>query len=252
MIIRKLAEALRRQDWDTVLVELLIVVVGIFLGIEAANWNEDRRDRQDETAYLLRLQLDVRTSIDELRRGRDDVDHWNSLGRRALEALQNQDRTLTDEELGFALAASTRIGLPTTQLATIAELISSGRLNEISDPDIRAELVRMDGNIQGLNEHILILVDYATPVAPIVQMALRTSPLPDLPELSAEQLDQSVTYNFDALAADEPFQNALGYSLRLQVWNIFWMDLMIDDLKVFEASLAEKLENGVATEPSEP
>lgn len=238
MIIRRLAEALRRQDWDTVFVELVIVVVGIFLGIEAANWNEDRRDRQDESAYLLRLHEDVRSSIVDLQRGRDDVVRWNDRGQRALQALRNNDRTLIDEEAGYAFAASTRIGLPTTQLATITELISSGRLNEISDPAVRAELARMDGNIQGLNDHIRILVDYVVQVAPIVQTRLRPT-FRDTPEW-----DRDVSYDFDALVADEEFQNALGYALRLQRWNINWMSLMVEELEVFEALLVEKLQTG--------
>ena len=32
MILRKLASAIRRQDWFTVLLEFVIVVLGIFIG----------------------------------------------------------------------------------------------------------------------------------------------------------------------------------------------------------------------------
>ncbi|MEJ2535331.1 MAG: hypothetical protein P8008_07710 [Gammaproteobacteria bacterium] len=235
MILRRFTEALRRQDWTTIGVELVMVVLGIFLGIEAANWNEDRRDRQDESAYLLRLHEDVRSSIEDLNRGRDDVASWNEQGQRALRALQEGDPSLAGEDAAHAFAASTRIGLPVTQLATITELISSGGLNEISDPDIRAALARMDGSIQGLREHIRILVDYVVPVAPTVQTRLR----PDFG--GGTGMDRNVSFDFDALSADEEFQNALGYVLRIQRWNLLWMGAMIRELEDFEALLAEKL-----------
>jgi hypothetical protein len=34
MILRKLAESIRQQNWFTVLVEILIVVIGIFVGLQ--------------------------------------------------------------------------------------------------------------------------------------------------------------------------------------------------------------------------
>jgi len=39
MIIRRLVQSLRRRDWFTVVIEILIVVVGVFIGIEVSNWN---------------------------------------------------------------------------------------------------------------------------------------------------------------------------------------------------------------------
>ena len=44
MILRRLAEGVRQQDWFTVVVEVLIVVVGIFLGLQVDDWNEGRQD----------------------------------------------------------------------------------------------------------------------------------------------------------------------------------------------------------------
>jgi hypothetical protein len=215
MIIRRISDTLRRQDWTMVFVELIMVVIGIFLGIEAANWNEDRRDSLEEKAYLMRLHEDVQDSIAALRSGRSDVVRWNDRGREALKALQENDRSLAGEERGFAFAASTRIGLPSTQLATITELISSGRLNEISDPEIRAQLAEIDGRIKSLDDHIRILVDYVVPVSAAVQTRLRPA-FGDASQWSMEDWDREVTYDFDALSNDEEFQNALGFALRLQ------------------------------------
>jgi hypothetical protein len=42
MILRRITNAFRKQDWFTVLIETLIVVLGVFLGIQLGNWNDDR------------------------------------------------------------------------------------------------------------------------------------------------------------------------------------------------------------------
>jgi hypothetical protein len=59
MILHSLATALRRQEWFTVVLEILIVVVGIFIGLQVDDWNQARQDRQLETRYLQRLQADL-------------------------------------------------------------------------------------------------------------------------------------------------------------------------------------------------
>ena len=39
MILRRLTTALRKQDWFTVVIETLIVVLGVFLGLQVNNWS---------------------------------------------------------------------------------------------------------------------------------------------------------------------------------------------------------------------
>lgn len=59
MILRHISESIRRQDWFTVLIEVLIVVIGVFVGIEVANWNEARGERANESQYLSDLRSNL-------------------------------------------------------------------------------------------------------------------------------------------------------------------------------------------------
>lgn len=59
MILRRLAESIRRQDWFTVVLEVLIVVLGVFIGIEVANWNESRADRAREQRIIVDMLADL-------------------------------------------------------------------------------------------------------------------------------------------------------------------------------------------------
>ena len=62
MILRGLARNLREQNWTAILVEFVLLVAGVFLGIQAANWNEQRAEDAKAQAYLAR----IREDLDEL------------------------------------------------------------------------------------------------------------------------------------------------------------------------------------------
>jgi hypothetical protein len=66
MILRRLGERLRQQDWFAVTIELVLVMVGVFLGIQVANWNEERKARSTEAAYLERIAQDARRDVAQL------------------------------------------------------------------------------------------------------------------------------------------------------------------------------------------
>ena len=69
MILRKLADAIREQNWFTVLLEILIVVIGIVIGLQVDDWNEARKNRIDEAKFLSRLHDDIVNSEALSRRG---------------------------------------------------------------------------------------------------------------------------------------------------------------------------------------
>jgi hypothetical protein len=50
MILRRLTNAFRKQDWFTVVIETLIVVFGVFIGIQMANWNEAQQETGIQTS----------------------------------------------------------------------------------------------------------------------------------------------------------------------------------------------------------
>ncbi len=83
MILRRIAEAYRRQDWFTVFVETMIVVLGVFLGLQVNNWNADRGDRAREASYLARLAEDLRADIAEI----DEIDRVAAVRMAALGGL---------------------------------------------------------------------------------------------------------------------------------------------------------------------
>jgi hypothetical protein len=63
MILRRIATHLRAQNWTTVAIELAIVISGVFIGIQAANWNQDRQQRDHTTLLLSQVQVELTEDI---------------------------------------------------------------------------------------------------------------------------------------------------------------------------------------------
>ncbi|HEX5959644.1 MAG TPA: hypothetical protein VFY97_00170, partial [Rhodanobacteraceae bacterium] len=59
-MLRRIVTSLRRQDWTAVAIELVVVVAGVFIGVQASNWNAQRETDQKAVAFTARLKADLR------------------------------------------------------------------------------------------------------------------------------------------------------------------------------------------------
>ena len=138
MILRRLTTALRKQDWFTVAVETLIVVLGVFLGLQVNNWNEARSDQASSRVVLERLEQDFVQILE--RADLSLVAHNRNLeaaGRLVL-GIRNQefDEATILEDIGSASSFTTLPG----PSSTFTQLVSSGRLELIQSQELRHAL----------------------------------------------------------------------------------------------------------------
>lgn len=62
MLLRRITQHVKDQNWFAVFVDFLIVVVGVFIGIQVANWNEQRGDQAEYVRALERLDAEIKTN----------------------------------------------------------------------------------------------------------------------------------------------------------------------------------------------
>jgi hypothetical protein len=81
MLLRRVVEHVNAQNWFAVGIDFVIVVVGVVIGIEVANWNEVRNNKVGLVASLQRLDTEVSQNIgmidkvlSEFEEARDDLD----------------------------------------------------------------------------------------------------------------------------------------------------------------------------------
>ena len=135
MILRRIIDAFRQQDWFTVLVEIMIVVMGVFLGLQVNNWNEARQDRAREALYLERLHADVETALATTLQLGDRVARRVAEADRVSDAVYGRDRSATelDAQSCESIARLHIFYVEGYALPTLEELIASGRFDLIRD-----------------------------------------------------------------------------------------------------------------------
>lgn len=52
MILRRFIKHVRNENWFAVSLDFMVVVIGIFIGMQVTEWNSDRKDRHLEDIYL--------------------------------------------------------------------------------------------------------------------------------------------------------------------------------------------------------
>ena len=64
MILRSVTKHVRDQNWFAVGIDFLIVVIGVFIGIQVANWNDLQQERIRAEDYTGRLKSDLRAELE--------------------------------------------------------------------------------------------------------------------------------------------------------------------------------------------
>ncbi len=59
MILRRIIGHMKNQHWTGVFIELVIVVLGVFIGLQVDNWNQARQERQRLTVIVQGMSADL-------------------------------------------------------------------------------------------------------------------------------------------------------------------------------------------------
>lgn len=75
MILRRVIGHFRQQEWTAIAIDFVIVVIGVFVGLQVNNWNEARADRVREAAQVAGLAQDIRADIADI----DEINRVSAL-----------------------------------------------------------------------------------------------------------------------------------------------------------------------------
>jgi hypothetical protein len=128
----RFAQHLRRQDWVAVVIELLIVVLGVFLGLQVNEWAADRADERRSEMYAERLVADLQT---DLQRRQELVAYYDAVfdsAERTYAMLS--DPGSDDRALVINAYRATEYNYSPPTSATWDEIVSSGDLSLLPTP----------------------------------------------------------------------------------------------------------------------
>lgn len=155
MILRRLAQAFAEQNWFTVVLELAIVVVGIFLGLQVTEWNEARKFRAQEATYVELLRDDAATMRAVMEERRSQREALADRMRSALVALETCDDS-PDARTAVKAAFENYQSGPGIGIidATYNEMVSSGSLARMRDRSLKTAIANAFSELQVLNSRL--------------------------------------------------------------------------------------------------
>jgi hypothetical protein len=152
MILRRIREHTVHHNWFAVAIDLLIVVIGVFLGIQASNWNQGRLNRQQASEYRAMLRSDLDANLANLAtRGR--YYRWvRSEGLATLGALKRPSGEL-DEQFLIDAYQTSQIQPWTLKRTTYDQILSVGAMSELGGPLLRDQIANyyVGADIAGFN-----------------------------------------------------------------------------------------------------
>lgn len=221
MIIHRIADAIREQNWFTVIIEIMIVMIGIFLGLQVTEWNEDRKDRALEQEYLARLATEIHLADESLQwRFNDKLKVTENL-RQVVGYFHGipEHQNLTPAHCR-AMQHSHRFSDPEADMPVVAELIATGNLDLITNKDIRLAITTL---LLTQERRVDLLRDVQS------QRAVLSSDFPGLIAFSTDPADIGSindighTCDFEAMKSDQPFKNKLLDNIsRNDGYMTFW------------------------------
>ena len=142
MILSRFVQHLKGQHWTAIAIELLIVILGVFIGTQVSNWNQERATNEQAAKFTMHLKEDLR----EEDWGYQMMTQYHrevlANAERAVSALDNTV-PMADEALLVSAFRATQYKQKLRRRATYDELISTGTIGLIRDRALRDTAMRV-------------------------------------------------------------------------------------------------------------
>jgi hypothetical protein len=136
MRLRRIMERARQLQWPAIATELVIVILGVFIGMQVSNWNVEREARQRGAMFTERLKADLREEAWyyqlQIEYSRDVLAN----AQRAVDALSGRSND-SNEALLISAYRATQYKQKARRRATYDELVSTGTLGLIESQTLR-------------------------------------------------------------------------------------------------------------------
>ena len=141
MILRRLSQSLKDQSWTTILIEFVLLVSGVFLGIQAANWNAARADEARAQAYLARIRVNLEADVLSIQRREAMWRQVSAYGKGAVRYAETGERVDGSAwKTVLAFYQASQVWQWVTSDSTYQEMRSGGELGLIRDDVLRDAL----------------------------------------------------------------------------------------------------------------
>ena len=154
MVIRRIREHVVDHNWFAVGIDIAIVVVGVFLGLQANNWNTVRIERAEAQAYRSQI-------IENLRANEIDIGARTAYYRQvraysvaALKVLETPGAA-KDEAFLINIYQSTQVWQRPLVRSAYDEMLAAGVSGNVGAPELRSNLTAFYAQLPQFNDAVM-------------------------------------------------------------------------------------------------
>lgn len=138
MVARRIREHVASHNWFAVLVDLIVVTIGVFIGIQVSNWNSARIEREEVRAYQAQIIADLKANEQELA---ERIHYYRQVRVHALAAMKALEGTAPRGEAFLVNSyQATQVSPIRMERSAYDEMIASGMAKSFGDPAVRRRL----------------------------------------------------------------------------------------------------------------
>jgi len=142
MLLRRITKHATNQNWFAVFIDFLIVVVGVFIGIQVANWNASNLSQAKEQKVLNQLNQEFEQLVLLTDKSLSSNNDALNATVEVLKVIQSGIEPEDTAQFGKLLIKAGSSASAPYEPTTLTELLSSGGLSDISSAELRTALIR--------------------------------------------------------------------------------------------------------------
>ena len=160
MILRRVIAHVRKQEWTAIGLDFFIVVLGVFIGLQVQAFAVERDRQKSERDYLTRLHGEVEQLLETRARYDRSRTQFSADLLGAVKVMNDADGTtpLSLDQCD-AVAGSAHTTVPPAELPTVAELLSTGRLDHLSSATVRTAILTYVQDAVRARDLIVVITD---------------------------------------------------------------------------------------------
>lgn len=174
MLPRRLRNYVDNQNWTAIVIELLVVVLGVFIGLQVDNWNQTRIEQNTVKSYYDRLIEDLRTNAESFQARQDYYRKVQAHGQSALDILRGS-QTISAEQFLIDAYQASQIWQVFINRAAFDEILSVGVMNTIPDIGARSKLTNYHSVFDGISPQLNALSTYRETIRSYIPIEIQKS-----------------------------------------------------------------------------
>lgn len=162
MLLRRVTQHIKKQDWFAVFLDFLIVVIGIFIGLQVTEWHKSIESQKLTEQYQVRILNDFKGSIEMNNVFIKRLDNKVTMINEVVDLIESNIEFNPEQHGEMLYSGLSRTYYAWTfsaNVTTLEEMISSGTFSYLEDKKLKQLLLSLKGVIQEHESYIAQMIN---------------------------------------------------------------------------------------------